>query len=197
MKKLLTYVVAAMMIASCAQAQNIIKPLNLYLKGGVSLPQSDFESGHKMGYQGGAAIGLRLLPALEAIGCISYHSFSPDWLDDANADGGRFSVLMYGGEGKLNLGSIAANPFILAGAGVAKLDISAIDFENDDDGTDEPSYSETKSYFTIGAGLEFERLFVEARYVKILDDIDIKNISTDKNEEGTIVFIPISVGLRF
>ncbi|MFH1686567.1 MAG: outer membrane beta-barrel protein [bacterium] len=197
MKRFLIYAAIAVLVASSASAQSMTKPLSLYLKGGVSLPQSDFETGFKMGYHGSAAVGLKFLQAVEAVACISYHSFSPDFPEDSDADGGRFTALLYGGEGKLNLGAPMANPFIVAGAGLARIQVTETEYGAAGNQATAPSQSMTRSYFTFGAGLEFERLFVEARYIKILDDIDMKNISTDVDEENTIVFIPVSVGLKF
>jgi opacity protein-like surface antigen len=196
MKKVLLFVVLGTLIAATASAQMPEKPLVFYLSGGVSMPQSDFKDFYKMGFQGSAGLGLRIIPLIEAVGRVSYHSFEPDWGDDVEVepDGGRFSVLLYGAEGKVNLGEAGFTLFALAGAGGAKLDISDIE----SDGQSVSFESETKSYFTIGAGLEFSRVFVEARYVKILDELDLKSSELfDVDEEQTTVFMPLSIGLKF
>lgn len=198
MKKVLLTITLGILIAGSAFAQMPDKPFSFYLSGGVSMPQSDLKDNYKMGFQGAAGLGLKLIPLIEAVGRVSYHSFEPDWGDevDTEPDGGRFSALLYGVEGKVNLGQTGFTLFALAGAGGAKLDISDMEFETGG-GTQTVSFeSETKSYFTIGAGLEFTRLFVEARYVKILDNLDIDNIELDIDEEQTIVFIPLSVGFK-
>lgn len=197
MKKLILALIAAATLAVSAAAQLPANPLSLYLQGGISSPQSDFNDSYKQGYFGGLAVGLHLLPGLEIVAVGSYHSFDPDFADRFEADGGRFTALLYGLEGKFNFGRLGLNPYVSAGAGIAKVDWSDVDFKLNTDELKRTYGGDRKSYLTVAAGLEFKSLFVQARYVKILDDIELANLSADVNEKGTIVFIPVSVGLKF
>jgi opacity protein-like surface antigen len=168
-------------IAVSASGQIPSKPFNLYLQGGVSLPQEDFKELYKYGYHGSAGIGFSILPRMELIGRGSYHKYSVESIsrilpdqESIDVSGGDLTMIMYGADLKLNLGALGMNPYLLGGYGWAKFDIkdvtvTAFGFE---DVYEFPSH--TENYMVLGGGLEFTRTFIEGRYYTFMEDITEK-----------------------
>lgn len=183
MKKTLL-IVAVMLVFACgAFAQAPAKPIDIFLGGGIGFPSSPsmFSDGWKMGFHGLGGIDFNL-PMLKVTGKAEYHTFPFDW---GSSDGSGFALnaLMIGADVKYAFGVPAApaKPFVMGGLGMANVTFSdatsgdvTITFD-----------SETKLYFEIGGGVEFNKFFAMIRYV---------NIST--SGEAT-AFIPISVGVKF
>ncbi len=101
MKQLHPVLMAIVLIAclsSSGWSQASTNPMKIYLHGGASIPQSDFGDVFKLGYHGGGAIGLALMPGFEAVVRVSYHSFDPDVEGDVEFEGGRFTALLFGND---------------------------------------------------------------------------------------------------
>ncbi|MDH3892269.1 MAG: outer membrane beta-barrel protein [candidate division Zixibacteria bacterium] len=181
-------------IATSAMGQTPSKPFSVYLQGGASMPQQDFKDLYKYGYHGGGGLGFSIFPRMELVARGSYHKYSAESLNSILPDqstidvtGGDLSMIMYGAELKLNLGVFTSNPYLLGGFGRAQFDIedvtvNAFGLEQ----THEfPSHTET--YRILGAGLEFTRTFLEARYYTFMEDI---------TEETSTRLITVSFGIR-
>jgi opacity protein-like surface antigen len=197
MKQLLLTIGLVVVSISAANAQLPANPVRFYVEGGMSIPHGDLNDDYNEGYHAALSIGLKLLPGLELLGRGAYHSFDAQFPDQFQADGGRFTALLYGVEGKFHLGQGFFNPYFIGGLGLAKVDWTDIDFKLDDNEFVRAFDSETKAYITVAVGLELHSLFVQARAVKILDKIELAKLSADANEAGSITFTPLSVGIRF
>lgn len=187
-------------LAASAASQTPSKPFHLYLQGGASLPQEDFNSMYKYGYHGGGGIGFSILPRLELVARGSYHKYSlesgtmlvvdpSDVLpaEVASFEGGDMTMIMYGAELKLNLGVMVSNPYAIAGYGQARFDredmnytIAGLPYTLTEEAT-------TDNFWVLGGGLEFTRTFIEVRYHAFLDGI---------TEETTSRLITVSFGLK-
>jgi opacity protein-like surface antigen len=185
MKKILAILTILLAFSVTATAQTPSSPIKLYATGGVSLPMSPdlFKDYYKMGFHFGGGVGYALMPNLQLIGKAEYHMFAPDVED---IEGGDLKLSMFGGDLKFSLGLPAApiKPYLLGGAGFAKITVDAVE------GFDEESYDETKFYFNVGAGLDLVSnpafsLFIQGRYVSVMTD-----------DESTAM-VPISAGIRF
>lgn len=206
MRKLLLFIMVISLIAGSVSAQTP-KLLNWYLQGGVSMPQEDFKDVWKMGYHGGVKVGLGIFPLIEPMVNVSYNLFpldnDPFAEEGIEIEGADMNIITYGVEAKLNLGQDGMGLYVFAGGGGARVDIKEITIPGADlelFGTDEATYdpdSESMEYLTLGLGYQATSFFIEARYTKILDDVDLKNINLDADEEGTLVYIPISIGFKF
>ncbi|HOP06968.1 MAG TPA: hypothetical protein PLF13_06720 [candidate division Zixibacteria bacterium] len=204
MKRIVLITVLALMLASAVSAGEGTKLINLYIQGGVALPQSDFKDGYKMGYQGAGKIGLAILPLLEPCAIVSYNYFPMDYdawglPDSYDVDGGEVTMLTYGLEAKLNLMSgKSSGLFALAGFGIVKVDMKEITVS---DGTSEYSSGDfdidDMEYLTIGAGIDFGSMYLEARYMKMTDDVNFSELDEEVDEDASIIYIPISLGFRF
>ena len=194
MKKIILLTVLIMAVATACHAQMPPKPFNLYFGAGAtfgSAPQ-DFTDLHKEGYHLFGGVGLNMIPMIQFVGKVEYHSFSKDFdeffPDVDNLDGGTRRILMIGVDGRLgaNIPTAPLTPFLFAGIGFAKISESDIitvlevAFIQPDD---------TEFYLNFGGGIEFKLLqvlnvFVQGRYVNIKQDGD------------NLVMIPLSVGLK-
>jgi opacity protein-like surface antigen len=197
MKKSLLVLSILMVFALSASAQMPSKPFNLYAGGGLSLPMSPdgFKDGYKTGFHGYIGCGFNVMPTLQLMGKLEYHTLSADWAGytlalgvDEEADGGTYTPLMFGVDGRWSFGvpAMPARPYVLGGLGFAHLSISDIEYEGGSMSFD----SETKFYFNIGGGVDFKitpvsSLFVQARWI---------NIAT---EGDATAMIPITVGMKF
>jgi|GEM_PF-798632 len=206
MKKILLTIALLLVFATAASAQTP-KMFKTYIQGGISLPQEDLGEDWNMGWQGGAKVGLGILPFIEPQAAIFYNRFGKG--DDMFADydydveGYDFTSLTYGIEARVNFSQTGTGLFAFAGGGGARIDISEATATNVDIPglpTSEVKWdppSETKEYITLGIGYQAKQVFIEARYVKVLDDINLKNIDLSFDEEKTLTYIPISIGFRF
>ena len=188
-------VVLLLIFATASWSQLPSKPFNLYAGGGVSIPTSPdaFKEGWKLGLHGSGGLGINFgaIPNFQVIGKVEFHTIPFDWdkAGQPNASGGAFQILMFGADGKLAFGVLAApmKPFILGGVGGARISFSDISNAGN---TVIVDFSETDFYFNIGAGVEFGsgpalKFFIMARYV---------NIAT---EGESTAFIPITAGIKF
>jgi opacity protein-like surface antigen len=200
MYKTLALSLALLLVAPLASAQVPGLPFSVYAGGGLDIPsQPDtFSDQFKTGYHGLVAVGFDWLPTIQIVGKIELHSlpgeddaitYTDPFGDPIEYEPPDLTIWMFGGDlrGAFGAPGMSAKPFVLAGAGVARLDQNEIDSIDDIEiGT--PWEGDTKIYWNIGAGLEIgttAKLFAQVRYVRILTDEDDTSI------------IPITVGLRF
>ncbi len=200
MRRLLILTIISVLLISTAYAQSP-KPFNIYLAGGLtfgSAPQ-EFRDFHKEGYHLFGGLGLNMIPVIQFVGKIEYHSFSKDFdkfaPDISDITGGTRRLLMIGVDARLgtNVPTAPVTPFIFAGLGLARS--SETDLESAiEDLVDEVAYldydSETDFYINLGGGIEFKflevlNMFVQGKYTAV------------KQEGDNLVIIPLSLGIKF
>lgn len=181
-------------VAGSALAQTPSKPFNLYIQGGASLPQEDFNNLYKYGYHGGAGIGFSIFPHMELVARASYHKYSVESINRILPDqeaivvsGGDLAMIMYGAELKMNMGMMVSNPYVLAGYGRAKFDTEDVSISGFGIEETVEFASHTENYWVLGGGLEFTRTFIEGRYITFLEDAF---------EETTTRLITVSFGFK-
>lgn len=202
MRKILGTFLILLLAVATTNAQGPPKPFNLYAGVGMTFSSGpdEFRDFHKEGYHMFGGVGLNLIPVIQFVGKVEYHSFSKDFdmflPSVSDLDGGTRKLLMFGVDARLGVSVPTApvSPYLLAGIGLARSsegdfetvledlteeEIDILDYEN-----------QTDFYFNIGGGIEFKflqvlNMFVQGKYVAIKQDGD--NLS----------FIPISVGLKF
>jgi opacity protein-like surface antigen len=205
MRKFALTVIVLAIFAISANAQ-VSKPFSLYLGGGVTLPNSPdyFKEGYKMGFHGTGGVGLKLIPLIEVVGKVEYHSFSLDdeeflgeGAEDVDISGGTLTAILYGADARLalNVPGSPMKPFVLAGAGFASLSTSSLKIDDEEWG--KPFESKTKFYFNVGAGLEIGSLFIQGRYVSISSEEPSEEAVKLGAEKKAIVSIPITLGIKF
>lgn len=194
MTKTLVILALVVALATSAAGQTPSKPFNLYIQGGASLPQEDFNNLYKYGYHGGVGLGFSIFPHMELVARGSYHKYSVESINRILPDqesivvsGGDLTMFMYGAEFKMNMGMMVSNPYLLAGYGRAKFDtedvsITVFDIEET---VEFPTH--TENYWVLGGGLEFTRTFIEGRYYTFLEDAF---------EETTSRLITVSFGFK-
>ncbi len=189
MKTLTVFLSVMLLVAAGVSAQSA-KPFSLYLGAGGSVPSGDFGSAYKFGYHAVGGVGLKMLPVVEFVPKVEFHTFSIDKSNYVGTiDGGSVRVLMFGGDVRyaFPLPAGGMKPFLLGGIGFASLSQSDLTL----DGVLQPSpESTTKFYFNVGGGFEFSagpimNLFVQARYVSISTDLVKSN------------YVPVTVGIKF
>ncbi len=154
-----------------------------YFNIGASIPSSLNVPNnlYKTGFHGIFGIGFNTRPSTQLVGKIEYHTFSLNKRTPSRK-GKRFSVLMFGGLTKLDLGvpSASTKLFIITGIGMAKTlwDRTNINYPY-------ISYNETKFYYELGGDIDFKSFFFMARYVSI-----------GTSDSPTRIF-PISLGIKF
>ncbi|MEZ5359372.1 MAG: hypothetical protein R3F48_11140 [Candidatus Zixiibacteriota bacterium] len=194
MKKILLLLAIVLICTTFVSAQDT-KPMTMFAGGGLTMPMGDLGDYTKMGYHGMGAIGLNLMPVIQAIGKVEYHTMNLDW-GDLEDGGGAFKVTMFGVAGRVAppMPASKIKIFGLAGAGFAAYkydsdetfdinDLGSISISNTSD-------TENDMYFEIGGGLEFAagtnlNLFAMARFVSVA------------TEGKASTFVPITVGLKF
>ncbi|MDD4051240.1 MAG: outer membrane beta-barrel protein [candidate division Zixibacteria bacterium] len=187
MKMFLLSLAVMLCLAAFVSAQDV-KPIDIYIGGGLSLPNSPdfFKDYWKTGYHGLAGVGFKAFPGFSLVGMAEYHSFP---IDAEGVDGGSFNFFLFTVNGRLALDIPAApiKPYFLGGIGLANSKISDI---TEGDETFKFIGSETDLCFNVGAGLEFKAgpaaaIFIQGRYVYI-------------NTEGdALTYIPITLGVKF
>ena len=202
MRKFLGALLILILMVATVNAQGPPKPFNIYAGVGMTFGSGpdEFRDFHKEGYHMFGGLGLNLIPVIQFVGKVEYHSFSKDFdmflPDVTDLDGGTRRVLMFGVDARLgvNVPTAPVSPFLLAGIGLARSsesDFATVLEELTDDEIAILDYeNQTDFYFNIGGGIEFKflevlNMFVQGKYVAIKQDGD--NLS----------FIPISVGLKF
>ena len=183
-----------MVLATVCHAQVPPKPFDVYFGIGAtfgSAPQ-EFTDMHKEGYHLFGGLGFNMMPMIQIVGKVEYHSFSKDFdeffpsIDDL--DGGKRRILMFGVDGRIgaNVPTAPVSPYLFAGIGFARVSESdlttAVEIA-----FDQPK--DTEFYLNLGGGIDFKFLqvfkpFVQGRYVNIKQDGD------------NLVMIPITGGLK-
>lgn len=192
----------AILIAFCAAsvAAQVPSPFSLYAGGAISLPQSPdgFKDGFKTGYHGSLGVGYKVMPNLQMVGKVEYHTFRVNFDNMPGMEeysGGTNKMWMYGIDGRYQFSLPAApvSPYVLAGVGYANIKQS--EFEGPASLglsvlNELVSESITKMYWNLGAGVNLSSgpgfsIFAQARYVSIATE----------GEAST--FVPITLGLKF
>ncbi|UCE24779.1 MAG: outer membrane beta-barrel protein [Candidatus Zixiibacteriota bacterium] len=195
MKKVLFITIAVLLAALSSYAQVPAKPFNLYAGGGLTLgsaPQ-EFTDYHKEGYHLMGGLGLNLIPLIQFVGKVEYHSFSKDFNEFfpsiTDLDGGTRRILMLGVDARLgaDVPTAPITPFLFAGLGLAS--ISESDLQTAVEIAVDEYDSETELYINLGGGIEFKFLqvlnvFVQGKYVNI------------KQAGDNLVVIPVTVGIK-
>ncbi len=185
--------------ASMAQVGAPSSPFSFYGGGAFSKPTSPagFSDNWKLGYHWMLGVGYSVTPRLQLVGKLENHNFksSVETSGGSTVDGGAFKSLMYGVDGRLNLGAplVPLKPYALGGIGIAS-------FKNEQYTSPNPSIATalntgvstetfSKTYFNLGLGVDFAMgpktsLFVQARYVNIA------------SQGGATTFIPVTLGLK-
>lgn len=193
MKKILALSFTLLLVAPLAFAQVPGLPFSIYAGGGLDVPSQpdSFKDQFKTGYHGMVAVGFDWMPTIQLIGKLEMHNLPGDvsTVDGTSFDVPDLQMWLFGGDlrGAFGAPGMPAKPFVLAGAGLARLDHDEIGSIGDIE-IQTPWEGDTKFYWNIGAGLEFGttvKLFAQVRYVRVLTDEDDTSL------------IPISVGLRF
>ncbi len=187
MRSFLIVIAAALLLAAGASAQIPGKPFTLYGQAGLSLPQQDLNDGWKTGYHASVGLGMPIMPKLEGVARVAVHRFASDM---SGLDGGEMTSMMLGADLKLNAGMpmMTYKPYLFAGAGFARMevaDMTAVIGAATGLAGGVSSETNTKLYYTIGGGLEFGMLFIEARYVSA------------KVDDAKMSYLPISLGIKF
>ena len=197
MKKIIAMLAILLTFAAVASAQ-VGSPFSLYAGGALSFPTAPdgFKNAYKNGYHGFAGLGFDVNPLIEFVVKAEYHAFGFNF-DDANSDysGGTNKVWMFGGDLKFSpaLPSFPLKPYVLGGAGLAKLQ------QTEFDGPPSLTLSllnqtipedQSKLYWNFGGGLNLFQgpkvsMFAQVRYVSIATD----------NEASS--FIPVTIGFKF
>jgi len=176
-----------------ATAQGVV-PVSFGVSGGVSVPESDLAGGNgeftgvNTGYNitGSVGIGLPALP-FSLRGDIAYNSFdsknlqfsasspNPSFNADARILGFTANVIF-----PIHLPVPVVRPYLIGGAGVYNVRLSP---------TTGSSSSQSNFGFNVGAGVSVPFVlvdgFIEARYHRVNQD------------NGTMAFVPITVGVMF
>jgi len=185
--------------AVSASAQNP-SPFSLYAGGAISMPQSPdgFKDGFKTGYHGSIGVGYKVMPNLQLVGKLEYHTFKVNFDNTPGMEeysGGTNKMWMYGVDGRYQFSLPAApvSPYVLGGLGFANIKQS--EFEGPASLglsvlNEMISESVTEMYWNIGAGVQLASgpafsVFAQARYVSIA------------TEGESAAFIPITLGLKF
>ncbi len=180
----LAVLVAGYLAVPQVQAQEAAKPMSFYLGGGLSVPTGDLGDGWKLGFHGLGRVGFNVAPKLDILAGIDYHTFSVDDQGVSGVSGGAISTINFVGDLKVNLGApgMSTNPFVLGGVGLAIASISDLTIA----GLGTFSFdSESKMFVEVGGGVEFNKFFVQGRYVNIF------------TEGSSISYLPITVGVKF
>jgi len=180
-----------LLVFALSTSAQVLKPFNVYVGGGVSLPMSPevFKDNWKIGFHGTVGVGYKAAPTVQIVGKAEYHSIPFDWGDISGVSGFSLNALMFGVDGRFVFGApdAPAKPLLFAGLGVANVSFS--DLEGP--GVSVPiTVEETKVYFNAGGGVEFKAgptitIFIQASYV---------SIATSGEATG---FVPITAGIKF
>ena len=182
MRRCALLALTVLLLAGTAGAQ--MSPIKLYAGLGMGLPQAPavFDDNFKTGFGAMAGVGLGLIPKLEAVPTLEYYSFDND-IDQFGV--GKMKIVMFGVNGKLNLGipTVPMKPYLLAGGGMARFTMGNVTVpQNASDAmkglADAVSFEDqTKFFYNIGGGLEWKFLiavsiFAQGRYVHLATDGD-------------------------
>lgn len=184
MKKVVICLVslAVLFMVSAVSAQEV-KTVDGYVSAGLSLPTGDLGDGWKLGYHLAGRMGFDVAPKVRILVGVGLHAFP---LDDrgTGVDGGNITVVPIMADIKLNLGlpGASANPYLLGGIGMANLSFSDLTYQGQ---LWLKGESETDFAVEIGGGVDFDRFFVQGKFVNVF------------TEGSDLTFIPFSFGLKF
>lgn len=197
MKRIAVLMMVLSLVAISASAQSV-KPFNLYLGGGASLPNGDFSNDYKMGLHAMLGLGLNIGPGLQFVPKGEFHTFSADTdalleeNDYLSVSGGTFNAILAGADLKFapSVPGMPLKPYLFGGAGWARLQPSDLEYENSLGQGTIIFAKENKMYWNVGGGLNLSSgpafsFFVQARYLSINGD-EIKYNA-----------IPITLGIKF
>jgi len=199
-KKLMMMLAILIAFTAASASAQVPSPFSFYAGGAISIPQSPdgFKDAFKTGYHGSLGVGYKVMPNLQVVGKVEYHTFAVDFdnmLDMEGYSGGTNKMLMYGVDGRYQFSLPAApvSPYVLGGIGFANIKQS--EFEGPASLglsvlNEMISESITEMYWNIGAGVNLSTgpafsIFAQARYVSIA------------TEGESSSFIPITLGLKF
>jgi len=174
----LTIAAIALVAAPCvSHAQlGVMKPFQLGIAGGGSLPMSDLSNTAKTGYNGTVALGIKFpfIPlGLRVDG--AYNAFSAK-----NAGGAKLHVMSATGNVTWGLPMLGVSPYLIGGAGLYMPVVTAPGLA---------SVSENHFGWNAGAGVNLPlsvfKAFVEARYNRI------------SANGSSITFVPVTFGIMF
>ncbi len=188
---------AATALANAQGSTSIIKPISFGISGGVAVPQGDLSNGSRngtgftgvnTGYNATASLAIAL-PALPfgLRGDASYNSFRSKHLtfpqnagNTAYNSDARVASLTANVVYQIALPAPIVRPYLIGGIGAYNTHFS---------GGPSAQQSSTSTGFNVGAGVALPLIlantFIEARYHRV-------NAS-----QGTIAYIPITVGIMF
>lgn len=190
MKKLLTTVLVllTLTLSSAVMAQQN-GPIKGVLSAGISNPTGDANDLWNMGFHLMGGVGFQVAPMLQFVPKIEFHLMPLDKMGVTDLSGGTMHVLMFGGDMMVapEIHNSSLRPLFIFGLGVGTVSASDLKYQGD---TWVQFQSETKIYYNIGAGLQFETgprtsMFVAVKFVSV-------------QTEGTaITFAPITIGASF
>jgi hypothetical protein len=180
LKRSLYLAIAAIALVAAPRVSHaqlgLVKPFQLGVAGGGSLPMSDLSNTTKTGYNGTVALGINLpfIPVgLRVDG--AYNAFS-----EKAAGGAKLHVMSATGNIVWKLPSIGVSPYLIGGAGLYMPVVTA---------PGATSVTEHKFGWNAGAGINLPltvfKAFVEARYNRI------------SVNGSSIEFVPVTVGIMF
>jgi hypothetical protein len=180
LKRSLYLAIAAIALVAAPRVSHaqlgLVKPFQLGVAGGGSLPMSDLSNTTNTGYNGTVALGINLpfIPVgLRVDG--AYNAFS-----EKAAGGAKLHVMSATGNVVWKLPSIGVSPYLIGGAGLYMPTVTA-----------PGANSTTEHHFgwNAGAGINLPltifKAFVEARYNRVSLD------------NATMEFVPVTVGIMF
>jgi hypothetical protein len=180
LKRSLFLAIAAIALVAAPRVSHaqlgMLKPFQLGVAGGGSLPMSDLSNTAKTGYNGTVALGINLpfIPVgLRVDG--AYNGFA-----EKAAGGAKLHVMSATGNVVWRLPSIGLSPYLIGGAGLYMPTVTAPGFA---------SVTENHFGWNAGAGINLPltvfKAFVEARYNRI------------SVNGSSIEFVPVTVGIMF
>lgn len=197
MKRIFLITTAVCLLVISANAQGV-KPFNLYVGGGASLPNGDFSNEYKMGFHGSLGLGLNFGPGLQFVPKGEFHTFSADTdflleeNDYSSVSGGTFNAILVGADLKFapSVPALPLKPFFFGGGGWARLQPSDLEYENSLGQGTIIFAKQNKAYWNIGGGLNFGSnpafsFFIQARYLSVSADEIKYNV------------IPVTLGIKF
>lgn len=159
------------------------KNIDVYLGGGVSVPTGDLDNGWNLGFHGTGRIGLSVAPKLDILFGIDFHRFSLDVPPGVSGvRGGDVTTILFAGDLKIDLGApvTTTNPYLIGGIGISVASISDLKLSRFSPiSTD----SETNFLVEVGGGIEFAKIFIQAKFVNIFA------------KGSSISYIPITLGV--
>jgi opacity protein-like surface antigen len=141
-------------LAHPARAQTLL-PFSLEARGGVVLPQGDFDDGANTGWSAGGAVHYHVAPMVSIYGGFEHARFATD--DDADFEGVDTNItdqgFRLGARFSVPLGSLTGvGPWVEGGA---TLNRTSINLKDPDSGTALSFDSDRSVGFEVGAGLSF------------------------------------------